>query len=175
MYVFVFFLGTEILQNDATDTNIMELREILYKIAQEIGGDESDPSIAELQRLLLVTHISGMAIMAAKVGLKRIAAKAKVSLLRYIGLIPIDKAFCEAGQACRDVDWLNMEFVLFNRFVDVTDLIDDPTGGDIDNTDFLETDIPNPFEVCMNHSSQLCLRRDTALMLMHTIVGSIAH
>jgi intraflagellar transport protein 172 len=101
----------------------------------------------ELEKLLQIAHLETVASVAQKMGLKRIRAKAKVALLRYIGTIPIDRAFYEAGEACRDADWQNMQFVFLNRFVDVSDLIDDPSSADIDNSDFLESDIPNPFEV----------------------------
>ena len=37
--------------------------------------------------------------------------------------------------------------MLWNRFVDMTDMIDNPDDGDIDNSDFLITDIPSPFDV----------------------------
>jgi intraflagellar transport protein 172 len=36
-------------------------------------------------------------------GLKELATKLSISLLRFVGNIPVDKAFFEAGEACKEV------------------------------------------------------------------------
>jgi hypothetical protein len=58
--------------------------------------------------------------------MKPIAAKLGVSLLRYCNHLLVDRAFYNAGAGCRDANLINMAFVFFNRFVDLTDLIEKP-------------------------------------------------
>ena len=38
-----------------------------------------------------------------------------------------------------------MSFFFLNRFLDIADAIEDPDNAAIDNTDFMETDIPSPY------------------------------
>ena len=59
-------------------------------------------------------------------GLKLLAARVAVSLLRYTKDLPVDKQFYLAGLACKEQNWPNMAFVFFNRFVDLADMIEDP-------------------------------------------------
>uniref|UniRef100_A0A8C4VU35 Intraflagellar transport protein 172 homolog n=1 Tax=Gopherus evgoodei TaxID=1825980 RepID=A0A8C4VU35_9SAUR len=74
-----------------------------------------------------------------------VAAKLSISLLRHTELIPADKAFYEAGTAAKAVGWENMAFIFLNRFLDLTDAIEEGTLDALDHVDFQNTDIP--FEV----------------------------
>ena len=74
-----------------------------------------------------------------------LVAKLSTSLLRYTDIIPADKAFYEAGMHCKSVGWENMAFVFFNRFLDLSEAIEEGSTDMIDNSDFTDTDIP--FEV----------------------------
>lgn len=107
------------------------------------------PDHAEITRLAFIAHLLAVRAKADAMGLKRVVAKIAVALLRYVGEVPVDKAFYEAGKACEAADWSNMAFVFYNRFVDICDLVDDPDHGDVDNADFLETDIPAPNQIAM--------------------------
>ena len=40
---------------------------------------------------------------------------------------------------------INMSFFFLNRFLDIADAIEDPENAAIDNTDFMDTDIPSPY------------------------------
>uniref|UniRef100_A0A3P9PZB4 Intraflagellar transport 172 n=1 Tax=Poecilia reticulata TaxID=8081 RepID=A0A3P9PZB4_POERE len=95
-----------------------------------------------------------------------VAAKVSVSLLRYTELIRADKAFYEAGLACKAVGWENMAFIFFNHFVDLCDALDD--GRAPDHSDFLDTDIPFevplPTKLCAT-DAQLEQIRDWVLMV----------
>ena len=66
----------------------------------------------------------------------------QVSLLRYTNYLIPDKAFFEAGIACRAVGWNNMAFVFLNRFLDICDAIEDGSTDMLDHSDFSDTDIP---------------------------------
>ena len=42
---------------------------------------------------------------------------------------------------------MNLAFFFLNRFLDVCDAIESPDSAEIDNSDFMETDLPTPYEV----------------------------
>ena len=70
----------------------------------------------EFEELLLVAHyFSIRSACQSQKALESIAVKLSVSLLRYTEQIPADKAFVEAGQACKAHGWENMGFVFLNR------------------------------------------------------------
>ena len=56
-----------------------------------------------------------------------------------------DKAFYEAGTACKKTGWENMAFVFLNRYLDLYEAIEERSLDLLDNTDFVDTDIP--FEI----------------------------
>jgi intraflagellar transport protein 172 len=81
-------------------------------------------------------------------GLTAVQAKLCASLLRYTKEIRADKAYFDAGSACRKATLNDSAFIYFNRYIDLYDAIDDPdNAGGIDNTEFENTDIPSPFEI----------------------------
>ena len=71
------------------------------------------------------------------------------SVLRYVGIVPADRAFFEAGLAWKDAGRPNMAFVLLNRFLDLCDAMDDPdsSAAVLENSDFADTDIPFDFHI----------------------------
>jgi intraflagellar transport protein 172 len=80
--------------------------------------------------------------------LKDIALKVSITLIRYSGLIPIDKAFHQAGIMARDQGHDNLAFVLLNRYIDLTEAIEEGSIDNIDNADFADaTNVPFPFEL----------------------------
>lgn len=127
-----------------------ELREFLYILVRDIKtADPRGAQAAPFERLLVIAHLVTVKDAAYKLNLKQVAAKAATSLLRYTTDVPVDKTFYDAGMKCREVNMNNLAFVFLNRFVDLTDLIENPDSGDIDNSDFTATDIPSPFNVPM--------------------------
>jgi intraflagellar transport protein 172 len=76
-----------------------------------------------------------------------LVAKISVSLCRYCNEFPVDRAFYEAGIDCKNAKKINMSFFFLNRFLDIADAIDDPDNAAIDNTDFMDTDIPSPYDL----------------------------
>ena len=48
---------------------------------------------------------------------------------------------------------MNLAFFFLNRFLDVCDAIESPDSAEIDNSDFLETDLPTPYEVRLGATS----------------------
>lgn len=49
--------------------------------------------------------------------MRELSAKCSITLLKYPDLIPQDKAFYQAGMACREQGNINLSFLLLNRFV----------------------------------------------------------
>lgn len=85
-----------------------------------------------------------------------LVAKMSVSLCRYCAEFPVDLAFYDAGIDCKNAGMINMSFFFLNRFLDIADAIDDPENAAIDNTDFMDTDIPSPYDLDLpeqNHIS----------------------
>ena len=52
-----------------------------------------------------------------------------------------------AGEACQEAGHLNMAFVFLNRYLDLTEAMDDPDAGPLENADFVNTDIPFDFHI----------------------------
>jgi intraflagellar transport protein 172 len=77
-----------------------------------------------------------------------VLAKLTSCLLRYTKEIRADKAYFDAGTACRSAALNDSAFIFLNRYIDLYDAIDDPdNAGGIDNSEFENTDIPSPFEI----------------------------
>jgi len=74
-----------------------------------------------------------------------VAGKLCVSLLRHTDIVPADKAFYEAGTTCKALGWENMAFVFLNRYLDISEAMEEGSLDMLDHSDFQETDIP--FEI----------------------------
>jgi len=48
-----------------------------------------------------------------------------VTLLRYSGVIPVDKTFYIAGMCCKKTKNINLAFMLLNRYVDLIEAIEE--------------------------------------------------
>lgn len=110
----------------------------------------SPAQVGEFDKLLLLSHYMARAREAEAEGLAEIAARLRVSALRFAGhQLPADRAFYEAGMAAKDQKWMSLAFVLLNRYLDLSEAIDDGDLGMVDNTDFLGTDIPAPLDISL--------------------------
>ena len=69
----------------------------------------------DVDELLMACHFMHMMLTCKGLGLKDIAAKCSVTLMKYPYIIPQDKSFYMAGSACRDVGNTNLAFMLLNR------------------------------------------------------------
>ncbi|XP_054675420.1 intraflagellar transport protein 172 homolog isoform X4 [Grus americana] len=125
-----------------------DLRDVLFHLCENlVKSSEADtPAHKEFETMLLISHY--YATRSAAQGVKQldtVAAKLSVSLLRHTELLPADKAFYEAGIAAKAVNWENMAFIFLNRFLDLSDAIEEGNLDSLDHSDFQSTDIP--FEV----------------------------
>ncbi|MEQ2256463.1 hypothetical protein ILYODFUR_024390, partial [Ilyodon furcidens] len=146
-----------------------DLRNFLQQLCENMSksAEANSPAHEDFEQMLLIAHY--LATRSAAKGVEQllsVAAKVSVSLLRYTELIHADKAFYEAGLACKAVGWENMAFIFFNHFVDLCDALDD--GRAPDHSDFLDTDIPFevplPTKLCVT-DAQLEQIRDWVLMV----------
>uniref|UniRef100_A0A8C5J9F3 Intraflagellar transport protein 172 homolog n=1 Tax=Junco hyemalis TaxID=40217 RepID=A0A8C5J9F3_JUNHY len=129
-------------------TGWAELRDVLLALCENLAKSSEAEPVAqeEFERMLLICHYC--AARAAAQGLPQLdtmAAQLSISLLRHTDLLPADKAFYEAGMAAKAVGWENMAFVFLNRFLDLSDAIEEGNLDSLDHSDFQQTDIP--FEV----------------------------
>lgn len=148
-----------------------DLRHFLLQLCENISksAEANSPAHEDFEQLLLIAHY--YATRSAAKGVEQlisVAAKLSVSLLRHTELIPADKAFYEAGLACRAVGWENMAFIFLNHFLDLCDAIDEGTLDALDHSDFLDTDIPFevpvPTKLCVTDAQREQIR-DWVLMV----------
>jgi len=109
--------------------------------------EEGDETTKEFGNLALTSHLFTIRGTCKERNEEKLAAKCSVALCRYCTELPVDRVFYEGGKGCKDVGWLNMAFFFFNRYLDFVDAIDDPDNVNIDNADFMNTDIPSPYDV----------------------------
>lgn len=77
----------------------------------KVTPDSTSKYKVQLEKILWCAHyyVNRIAFQNAS-GMEVMAAKISISLLRYIGTVPAEKAFFEAGQACR-VSLYRLSFV----------------------------------------------------------------
>ncbi|XP_065670042.1 intraflagellar transport protein 172 homolog isoform X3 [Hydra vulgaris] len=121
-----------------------DLRSMLYGLCEGFTKKPTNPAIMKIfNTMLLVAHYYAVrAAVTPNKALEIIRTKISVSLLRYSDMIPCDKAFYEAGIDCKAVGWDNMAFVFLNRYLDISEGIEEGNLDSVDNTDFTDTDIP---------------------------------
>jgi intraflagellar transport protein 172 len=110
--------------------------------------DDRSPQATEFNKSLLAAHLQTVRGKFKEANKNpELVAKISVALCRYCGELAVDRAFYEAGLDCKQAGMINMAFFFLNRFLDFADAIDDPDNANIDNTDFMDTDIPSPYDL----------------------------
>jgi intraflagellar transport protein 172 len=133
-------------------TLVSELRNVLFDLGRSNKETQHDAlgvhTSDGFEQLLMATHYYNLYLTCMQHGLKGIALKISVTLIRYAGIIPIDKVFYLAGTIARDQGHDNLAFLLLNRYIDLTEAIDEDSIDNIDNADFADaTNIPFPFDL----------------------------
>ena len=127
--------------------SILHLRQMLAKVVAGVrqGGDEA--LTREFENLLWIAHMTAAKDVAEERGATEARRKLSLGLLRHIRTIPADKAFYDAGQCCRQANDLSMAFVFLNRYLDITEAMEEQEGNSttLDNSDFADTGIPFDF------------------------------
>jgi len=121
-----------------------DLRSVFEDVCDGFEKKPSDPdTMNTFQRMLIIAHYNATRSAArTQKSLEPIATKLSVSLLRHSDIIPVDKAFYEAGIDCKAIGWENMAFVFLNRYLDLSEGIEEGNLDLLDNSDFVDTDIP---------------------------------
>jgi len=75
-------------------------------------------------------------------------ARQAAAMLRHAGtFLPVDKAFYLAGTAAKDAKLQTPAFVFLNRYLDLSEAIEDGDTSMLDNSDFSNTDFPMDFKL----------------------------
>ena len=94
------------------------LKDTIYKLTNQFKAQSSDKKINnEMLEMLMALHYQNIMFIAKSAGLKDLAAKCAITVLKYPDYIPQDKAFYQAGMACKEQNNTNLAFLLFNRFL----------------------------------------------------------
>lgn len=137
---------------------------------KQVSHDIESFLLQVFERYLIIAHYCALRSALLKVAdaepaMKLAATKLSVSLLRHCDLIPADKAFYEAGTACKvshkcphdyhisfnqslqdyGSKYESMAFVFLNHYLDLAEAIEEQNADGIDNTDLENTDIPTEF------------------------------
>merc|ERR1719428_1133753 len=149
-------LASELLSSEEQDAPKM-LREMLLRLLSNGLGpapkprmlmEDRGPAAMEFHRAALVAHYQSLRnMLKERQGGMELCWKISVALCRYCTEFPVDRAFYEAGIDCMNAGNINMAFFFLNRYLDIADAIEDPEGAAIDGSDFLETDIPSPYDL----------------------------
>merc|ERR1712232_1310661 len=142
------------------------LREMILKLLNPNGigvvpslqklADDKRPEATEFFRPLIAAHLQSVRARLREMNKgNELVAKISVALCRYCAEFPLDRAFYDAGIDCKTANMINMAFFFLNRFLDIADAIDDPENAAIDNTDFMDTDIPSPYDLDLPEEGQV--------------------
>lgn len=98
--------------------NMSILRDVLYRVGNQYRLQQrnlDERLWSRMEDVLMAVHYENIYLIAKSLGLREIAAKSAVTLLKYPAIMPQDKALYQAGVACRDQGNTNMAFMLLNR------------------------------------------------------------
>eukprot|EP00928_Gymnodinium_smaydae_P061483 TRINITY_DN45540_c0_g1_i1.p1 TRINITY_DN45540_c0_g1~~TRINITY_DN45540_c0_g1_i1.p1 ORF type:complete len:1813 (+),score=398.59 TRINITY_DN45540_c0_g1_i1:155-5440(+) len=110
--------------------------------------EDRSPQAVEFHKALISAHLQTVrGRFKEEKKCADLIAKISVALCRYCAEFPLDRAFYDAGLDCKAAGMINMSFFFLNRFLDIADAIEDPDNAQIDNTDFMDTDIPSPYDL----------------------------
>ncbi len=129
------------------DGALLEMLESLRKVLLVLF-EAGEKGSKDIEHLLMATHYSARLEECILHGTNNkdcndIAVRMAITLLRYVDIVPADKAFYRAGILCREIGEESLAFLLLNRYVDLTEAIEERDTGIIDNSDFVHaTAIP---------------------------------
>lgn len=131
---------------DESSTLWRDLRNFLFNVSLSLKNSEVEISgeiLDKFDNLLLIANFYANRAACRQVpALNNIAVKISTALLRYTEVIPVDKAFFEAGMDLRSIGRDSEAFVLLNHYLDVCEAIDEGSGALIDHSDLAATDFP---------------------------------
>ncbi|KAJ3395502.1 hypothetical protein HDU92_005616 [Lobulomyces angularis] len=141
----------EVLHNGSNDGMAL-LREMLFKLVHGSTLLSQQGIPPNFNVYLMIAHLNTLKnYCSKKKELLYFGAKQSISLLRYIKDIPADKAFFEAGSAAKAAGMNNMAFVCWNRYLDMSEAIEEGDSSLLENADFEKTDVPYDVDLPPNN------------------------
>ncbi|KAK9829656.1 hypothetical protein WJX72_007146 [[Myrmecia] bisecta] len=125
--------------------------EYLHRLVEAPAIAADARALKDFTNLWEACHYSALRRKSQAAGWHEMAAKQATAVLRHVGDVPADKAFYEAGLAWKAAGRFSMAFVFLNRYLDLTEAMDEDDEGVIENADFAETDIPFDFHLPERH------------------------
>lgn len=122
-----------------------DLRLFLFQITQAIRTVDTVHAneMDRFELLLLIAHYYGTRAACREVpSLQAVGIKISVAILRYTEIIPVDKAFYEAGMDLRSVGRESEAFVILNHYLDICEAIDGAENL-VDHLNLAATDFPS--------------------------------
>ncbi|KAK0403869.1 hypothetical protein QR680_017169 [Steinernema hermaphroditum] len=134
---------------------MVSLRNLIFGLNERIKESESetDRRIVEIfTSYQYILHLYALRCALApfdNAELQKIRLQISVGLLRYVDLIQPDRAFFEAGMACREAGekYENLAFVLLDHCLDICEAIEEENPNIVDSAIFEDTDIPSQFSL----------------------------
>lgn len=129
---------------------MLDCREMLYKLTAELGRNPEyvkADKLKEFQNLLKVAHFICLGYLCEQNGQKELEALFSVALLKDCGPVAWDKAYLKAGQSCESLRWNNLAYMFYSRYLDIIEAIEEEDSSMLDNTDFMDTDLPSPYNM----------------------------
>eukprot|EP00762_Andalucia_godoyi_P003650 ANDGO_00724.mRNA.1 Intraflagellar transport protein 172 len=127
---------------------------LLHALDREASMSQSASDY--VRKWVRITHLNFTAVKcedSSLPGLVQLSARCRSSLLRYALDLPVDKVFFDAGVACKKAGLFNSAFVFLNRYLDLSEAIDEPDESPyLENSEFEGSDIPFDFEIPEKHS-----------------------
>merc|ERR1719502_698098 len=126
---------------------ILNLRQMLAKVVVGLRQAGDETTTRDFENLLWIAHMTAAKDVAEERGASEARRKLALALLKHIRVIPADKAFYDAGQCSRQHNDLSMAFVFLNRYLDITEAMEENEASSttLDNSDFVDTGIPTDF------------------------------
>eukprot|EP01135_Chromosphaera_perkinsii_P005322 Nk52_evm3s343 gene=Nk52_evmTU3s343 len=141
---------------DTHKQSLRDLRAVLFHLIEEIKlvEPQDSPILKEFDKWLKIAHYEAMlAVCSDHENLQAFQPKISTALLRYTDELPPDKGFYEAGILCKSQGIENHAFVFLNRFLDLSEAIEEGDTSMLENSDFIQTDVP--FEVTLPEKQYL--------------------
>lgn len=129
---------------------LLNCREMLYKLTSELARHpeyQKASSVKEYHNLLKVAHFACLGQLCEEKGRKELGALFSVALLKDCGPYAWDKAYLKAGRACESQRWNNLSYMFYSRYLDLIEAIEEEDTSMLDNTDFMDTDLPSPYNM----------------------------
>jgi len=129
---------------------MLDCREMLYKLTAELGRNPEyvkADKLKEFQNLLKAAHFICLGYLCQQNGQKELEALFSIALLKDCGPVAWDKAYLKAGQACEALRWNNLAYMFYSRYLDIIEAIEEEDSSMLDNTDFVDTDLPSPYNM----------------------------